>query len=429
MPCLCSSKGILRASGRKLVIEKTKGEVMNEFSEKKETLKNLIKRLHQGEDPKKIKEEFRKLVKDTTSTEIAQIEEELIREGMPQEEVHRLCDVHIALFKESIEKEKALAPPGHPIHILMEEHRIVLEFADEFKTAALETAQKDEASMKGMIDKLNHITEKFKSSASHYVREENVLFPYLERHGITQPPAMMWMEHDKIRAIEKSIYELISNCNTMDAELFKKNLNELVAALYETLTNHFYKENNILFPTGLKVITANEWKDIKKEFDELGYCPFTPASARAAVEEKAGAAVSKSEVEGLSAFKTGNLSHEEIEAIFNSLPVDLTFVDRDDSVRYFSQTKERIFPRTKAVIGRKVQQCHPQKSLHVVNQILEDFKAGRRDVAEFWIHMDRKLIYIRYFPVRGENGDYLGCVEVTQDITEIKTIEGEKRLL
>jgi len=127
--------------------------------------------------------------------------------------------------------------------------------------------------------------------------------------------------------------------------------------------------------------------------------------------------------------ETGMLSKEEIETILDTLPIDLTFVDKDDTVRYFSQTRERIFPRTKAVIGRKVQQCHPQKSIHIVNQILEDFRNGRRDVAEFWINLQGKLNHNRYFPLRSKNGEFMGCLEVTQDITDIKKIEGEKRLL
>lgn len=128
-------------------------------------------------------------------------------------------------------------------------------------------------------------------------------------------------------------------------------------------------------------------------------------------------------------FEAGDLSKEELETVLNTLPVDITFVDKDDTVRYFSQSKERIFPRTKAVIGRKVQQCHPQKSLHKVEQILNDFKQSKRGVAGFWINLKERLIYIRYFAVRDKNGVYLGTLEVTQDITDIKKIEGEKRLL
>jgi hypothetical protein len=128
-------------------------------------------------------------------------------------------------------------------------------------------------------------------------------------------------------------------------------------------------------------------------------------------------------------FETGELSTEELEAVLNTLPVDITFVDKEDRVRYFSRAKERIFPRTKAVIGRKVQQCHPQKSLHAVEQILNDFKNNERNAAEFWINLKERLIHIRYFAVRDKAGAYLGCLEVTQDITDIKKIEGEKRLL
>ena len=123
------------------------------------------------------------------------------------------------------------------------------------------------------------------------------------------------------------------------------------------------------------------------------------------------------------------LSLETIEAIFDTLPVEVSFVDADDTVCYYSKGDKRIFKRTPAVIGRKVQNCHPKRSVHVVNQILDDFRAGRRDVAEFWIDLNGRKIYIRYFPVRDKNGNYIGTLEVTQDITDIKTIKGEKRLL
>ncbi|KON30629.1 diguanylate cyclase [miscellaneous Crenarchaeota group-15 archaeon DG-45] len=128
-------------------------------------------------------------------------------------------------------------------------------------------------------------------------------------------------------------------------------------------------------------------------------------------------------------FETGSLTPEEVESIFNGLPFDITFVDAEDTVRFYSESGGRIFPRSKAVIGMKVQRCHPRKSVHVVNQILEGFRAGGRGSAEFWIDLGGRKILIRYFPVRNEAGEYLGCVEITQDITEIKRIEGEKRLL
>ena len=403
---------------------------MSDLAEnKKKALKELIEKLHAGAKPEEIKERFKEVLRDVDPTEISQVEEELIKEGMPREKIQKLCDVHLAVFKESLEKEKTQASPGHPIHILMEEHKILLNFAEELKYVAKEmSGVKDSDSAGEMMKKLSHIVRHLKDSESHYLREENVLFPYLEKHGITQPPAIMWAEHDKIREIKKNIYRLLDTHNSMSFQNFAKELEEAAMSLAEMLSNHFYKESNILFPTGLKGIGANEWKDIRGQFDELGYCCFTPEAARATTEEIE-APTSKTEIEGMVPFETGNLSKKKIESIFNTLPVDVTFVDKDDRVRYFSQSKDRIFVRTKAVLGRKVQQCHPQKSIHVVNQILEDFKSGKRDVAEFWINLEGKLIHIRYFPVRSKNGDYLGCLEVTQDITNIKKTEGEKRLL
>jgi len=128
-------------------------------------------------------------------------------------------------------------------------------------------------------------------------------------------------------------------------------------------------------------------------------------------------------------FKTGTLLKEEIEAILETLPLEITFIDKEDTVKYFNRPEKRIFARSKSIIGRKVQQCHPKKSVPIVNKILESFKSGRRDVAEFWFQNEDRLIYIRYFAVRDKDGKHLGTMEVTQDITEVKKIKGEKRLL
>jgi hypothetical protein len=395
--------------------------------DRKEILKELINSLHEGADPEAVKEKFKEVLRNVTPVEIAQAEEELIREGMPREEVHRLCEVHLAVFRESLESAIPLAPAGHPIHILIEEHKILLEFAGELKGIAQKlrgASGMDSAS----LEHLKHLEEHFKESESHYVREENVLFPYLEKHGITQPPAIMWMEHDHIREVKKSIYGLIDERESITFQDFAQQLDAGASSLAGLLTNHFRKENDILFPTSLRVMTEDEWKDIRQQFDELGYCCFTPEGARMLPEERA-APMPKPEVEGRVTFETGALSMEEIEAILDTLPVDITFVDKEDTVRYFNQSEERIFPRTRAVIGRKVQQCHPQKSIHIVNRILEDFRGNRRDVAEFWINRQGRFVHIRYFPVRSRDGEYLGTLEVTQDITDIKKLKGEKRLL
>lgn len=384
---------------------------------KKEILKEIIKQLHHGIPVSDLKERFKSLLSHVTSTEITQMEEELIKEGVSREDIKKLCELHIELFKESLEKEVILAPPGHPINILMEEHRIFLDMARKLQNhlECFLKEKKDEhlANIKKFVDDL-------RNTENHYLREENVLFSYLEKHGITEPPKIMWSEHDNIRSIKKEIYNFVEK---EDFVLMK----DAVFRLVEMLSTHFYKENNILFPAGIRTITESEWVSIRKEFDDIGYTFVTPPtfSGEAVIEEK----TISFDLERVVNFETGNLYFDELEAILNTLPIDITFVDRDDKVCYFSQTKDRIFLRTPAIIGRKVQQCHPEKSLHIVNKILNDFKEGKRDKAQFWITLNNRFILIQYFAVRNKRGTYLGCLEVTQDITDIKKLEGEKRLL
>jgi len=405
-----------------------------DYLDRKEKLKEIIKQLHAGADPQKIREKFKQVLEGVSPLEISKIEQELIEEGVPREEIQRLCEVHLAVFREQLEKQKLTVPAGHPINILMEEHKIMLQLSERLVDIAKKIKGKDYLTeIDGEMEQLRHISEEFSDSEKHYLREENVLFPFLEKHGITEPPAIMWMEHDQIRKKKKQLKTLTEKISPTNFQTFKEELEEIAAAMQNLLSSHFYKENNILFPTSLRVISNEEWRQIREEFDDIGYCCFTPPQATIKLQiEKAEEIKAKVEAVALPGkleFETGTLSRDEVEAILNTLPVDITFVDKDDVVRYFNKAEGRIFVRTKAVIGRKVQQCHPQKSIHVVNRILNAFKAGEKDVAEFWIQMNNRLIHIRYFAVRNKNGEYLGTLEVTQDITDIKKIEGEKRLL
>ena len=402
---------------------------MSQAGDRKKTLKELIRQLHAGVAPQEVKTKFKQVLEGISPLEISAIEEEMIKEGFPREDIQRLCDVHLAVFREQLEKQKLDVPSWHPVNILMEEHRIILQLSEKLNTIAAKVQQASAKSRLGDEAKqLRQISDDFLDSEKHYLREENVLFPLLEKHGVKEPPTIMWMEHDQIRAKKKQLQNLIEKYDSLSLGNFKRQLSEAAISLGEMLSNHFYKENNVLFPTALKVVTEQEWIDARREFDEVGYCRFMPkqllAMPEAKVEKRPEAAP-----EGVLRFETGTLSRDEVEAIFNTLPVDITFVDKDDAVKYFSKGKERIFVRTTAIIGRKVQQCHPQKSVHVVNKILEGFKSGKRNIAEFWLAINGRLIYIRYFALRDKDGKYMGTMEVTQDLTEIKKIEGEKRLL
>ncbi|RLC93825.1 MAG: hypothetical protein DRI77_11495, partial [Chloroflexi bacterium] len=197
----------------------------------------------------------------------------------------------------------------------------------------------------------------------------------------------------------------------------------------------FYKEENILYPTALEKLSGEEWWRIRQQSPDVGYCYVQPGNQWPPQETALEAAWNLSQepaassAAGLLHLDTGTLTPQEVNRLLIHLPVDVTYVDADDTVRYFSQGRERIFPRSPAIVGRKVQKCHPPASLHRVQQILDDFRAGRSDEAEFWIQMGGKFIHIRYFAMRDEQGAYQGTLEVSQDVAHIRALEGERRLL
>jgi len=397
---------------------------------KKKAIKEIINQLHSGSSPEEVRERFGQILESVSSTEIAKIEEELMKEGMPREEIQKLCDVHMAVFRDQLEKQKLEVPDGHPLCILIEEHKAMLQLAEKLSVIA---GKMEKVSGKDYVAEelhdLEHVSANFMDSEKHYLREENVLFPTLEKHGITEPPAIMWMEHNEIREKKKQLNRLVETIDDIGFQSFKEQARETAKSLNNLLTNHFRKENNILFPTALQVITNEEWDQTKEEFNEIGYCSFTPRHLiTAALKPVKGGEAAATQEDALQ-FETGSLSKEEIEAILDTLPVDVSFVDKNDAVKYFNKAEKRVFVRTKSVIGRKVQLCHPQKSIHIVSQIVDSFKTGKKDVAEFWITLNNRLIHIRYFAVRDKNGKYLGTMEITQDLTDLKKIEGEKRLL
>lgn len=408
---------------------------MSEMNDtKKKMLKEMIRELHSGAAPQQVKAKFKEALANISSLEISKIEQELVQEGMPREEIHRLCEVHMLVFQEQLESQKPEIPSENPVNILQEEHKIMLQLTEMLKTIAKSVQRANTfTDVTEDMSHLKHVKEDLVDSEKHYLREENVLFPMLEKHGVTEPPAIMWTEHNRIREEKKKFFTLAENFNSIGFQDFKEQLDLAADTLNELLSSHFFKENNILFPTAMKVVTEEEWGEVRKEFDNIGYCRFTPQYLIRATQQletvKKGKPEPMFEPTGLLQFDTGEFSTAQVESMLKTLPFDITFVDKDDVVRYFN--KSEIFLRTKSVIGRKVQQCHPQKSVHIINRILESFKTGNKDVAEFWIPSDNggKLIHIRYFAVRDKDRNYVGTMEVTQDITGIKKIEGERRLL
>jgi len=404
-------------------------KVSDKSKKNKEAIKKLIKKLHDGEDSQKVKEEFKDIIKNLSSLEIAQAEEQLIKEGMPAEQILHMCDVHLAVLQETLEEEQDLAPEGHPIHILMQEHVILLENVNRLRDIYKEISKKDKfPAIINELTEIENIVDIIQKSENHYLREENVLFSYLEKYGITQPPKIMWIEHDRIRDLEKNLFSLIKNKGDHDFPTFLEKFHLYAHGLAEMLASHFPKENKILFPTAMKLLKDSDWVEVRKQFDDIGYFFLSPdnISEKDKIDEETKPVmVNEKQVD----LGTGVLDLEILQQIFKTLPVDTTFVDKDDVVKFYSEGPDRVFIRTPSVIGRLVENCHPSKSVDKVMKIIENFKNKTLDKAEFCLELGDRLIFIRYFPVRNKAGEYLGVLEVTQDITDIRKIEGEKRLL
>lgn len=405
-------------------------EYINNREYRQKVLKELITELHRGKSVEEVKARFEELIKGISAAEISEMEQALIMEGMPVEEIQKLCDVHASVFKGSIEEihrpQKPEDIPGHPVHTFKLENRELEKLINDKIKIHI-----DELKKSGGKQGAEQLAEDFKvlwGIDKHYLRKENLLFPYMEKYGITAPPKVMWGVDDEIRAAIKSVQNLLSS-GKEDTEHILEKADETVNKALEMV----FKEENILFPMVMETLSEDEWAKIEQESSEIGYFLVEPKSlwktVNINIEEKEKSEGKQPSNDGYIKFDTGILSPLEINAIFNTLPLDITFVDKDGAVKYFTQGKDRIFVRSKAIIGRQVQNCHPPASVHIVEKIVEDLKSGKKDHEDFWIKMGDKYVYIRYFAVRNEKGEYLGTMEVTQDIKPIQEITGEKRLM
>ena len=393
-------------------------ENINNREYRKGIIKQIIKELHDGKTVEEVKQKFEDAFKGVSASEITDAEQALISEGLPISEVQRLCDVHSAVFKGSIEEiHRETDPakiPGHPINILMLENREIEKIVEKEVMTNL-----DEKSLSVILKALEKL---FSVLDIHYSKKENLLFPYMEKYGITAPPKVMWGVDDEIREDLKMLQSDLSY--GVFNEDHKKGVDDLINRINEMI----FKEENIMIPMLLDTMTQDEWKKVADDSSEIGkilqYVPVWKPEKEALAELK-----EDIKEPGAIILPTGVFNKEELTYMLNSLPFDITFVGNDDNVRYFSQSSERIFPRTKTIIGRNVSNCHPPASVHIVEDIVNDFKSGKKDHEDFWIKKGDMIIYIRYFAVRNEEGEYLGVVEVTQDIKPIQEIAGEKRLV
>ncbi len=402
---------------------------MSEKTTRKSKLKELILKLHAGEDAGQIKIKIGEMMLNIPSSEIVEVEQELIAGGLPVKEVQRLCDIHHYVIEDAVDKSKMKdIPLGHPVDTFINENIELLEVCDEMEELFVETEKlSPNSDLKGMIVKLRNGVNNLADIEKHYQRKENLLFPYLEKKGITGPPKVMWAKHDEVRKLVKDGLELIYFEANLDKDKLIKINNEILSPLVKELREMCGKEENVLFPLAMDKLSTQEWFDIYNQTDEIGFTLIDPIHEwKPENIQQAEPSYFKGDTINL---PTGRLSVEELIGIFKMLPVEVSFVDSEDKVKYFSHGRERIFQRNRAVLNRDVRLCHPPKSVRMVERILKDFKSGKETMAEFWINFDGKFVYITYYAVRDEEGSYLGTLEVVQDATRIRQLGGEQRLL
>jgi DUF438 domain-containing protein len=393
----------------------------------------IVKDLHAGKSVEEVKPRFEELIQDVEATEIAAMEQRLIEGGVPDTEVKRLCDVHVQVFADALEGHAAVtAPPGHPLDTFQRENQALLQVTASLRKVAEAIGEPPDGAAWGRLkDALSGTVERLAEVDKHYLRKENQLFPFLEEHGVEGPSKVMWAIHDDIRALIKQARQTLAED---DAALAVSTCLALAKMVDDMVT----KEEKVLHPMAIDTLSDAEWAKIRAGEGDIGYAfidgvPEWPAAGAAAEAGAAGAPAGAAEAgsaspAGLLALNTGELDLEQLNLVLGVLPIDFQYVDEHDKVRFYSEG-HRIFPRSPGVIGRKVQNCHPPASVHKVQQILDSFRAGEKDTAEFWIEMDGKFLHILYFAVKNAGGGYRGVVETVQDVTAIRALEGQRRLL
>lgn len=408
-----------------------------ELAERAKRIKQILVELHAsgGKNVEQMQARFAKEIADVSPSEIAEIEQQMIADGVTEAEITSMCDLHVAVFRESLDEQDTPGmQPGHPVHTFRAENREFEKLARRFSEL---TRDAGESALAERAGDLRDVLDNLAKVDIHYARKENQLFPYLEKHGVQGPPQVMWSVHDQIRDHIKVLKASIDG-GKLDQ------VKQISVKLTGAVLDMIYKEEQILFPMALEKLSEAEWVEIRNGESEIGYAFVKPGDEwkpEAEEKSKPTSDVNQGEMMDLKdlpdtlakntrlPLDVGVLTLEQINVMLKTLPIDVSFVDEHDEVRYYSGTEDRIFPRSPGVIGRQVKNCHPPKSVHIVERIVAEFKAGSKDSAEFWIQMNEKFLHIRYFAMRDADGNYRGTLEVSQDVTGIRKLEGENRLL
>ncbi len=395
-------------------------EFLNNGSARQEELADFARRLIRGDKGKMLIEKHKDIIDTVTPIETMMLLDQLLKEGISNEMVKSQVGKIINAFFLSLSSHQWEKPEEtHFLSLLMSENRAVEKIMAKIKAVVKLLYKKDGSDDRNAFGDLRKLIGELKIYELHYIKKENILFPVIEKifpqYRCLQ---LMWSFHDDFRRSLKSIDTILST-DVPDKEILNKELGKLFFVVLPII----FREEQIVYPVAFQTIPDSIWMDMLQQSFEIGWCYLVPPSK---IKDNIKEGVAPN---GKVNLGTGSLTPEQISLLFDNLPVDITFVDENNEVCYFSGVKDRIFPRSKAIIGRKVQNCHPHESVHIVNEIIDAFRTGQRDHADFWIQMKGRFIQIRYFAIRDEQGKYKGTIEVSQDVTGIRQLQGERRLL
>lgn len=397
-------------------------EYINNTEDNLQNLVSYAKGILDGERGLELYDKYKDVIEKVNPNDVIIVVDELVKTGEDISEIKKAVNKILNIFYEPVKSfGKAQTEKGSFLYYLLAENAEMESRMKELKTEIKAVfSQKDKRGelqqRKGvLLSKLLELQEYDK----HTLKKEHILFPYFEKlHPEHLCVNVMWSMHDDART---SLKKLISNLEREEPSL--NEFNQEIGKLYFAILPVIFREEYILYPVCQKVIDQNAWDEMLFQSKEIGFAFISGPEIYN--KRKIRETVSDSQIN----LETGKLTIEQIKNLFNHLPVDITFVDENDEVRYFSNPKNRHFTRSKAIIGRKVQNCHPPESLEIVNNIVASLKSGEKNSESFWIQMKGRFILIQYFAVRDTNGNYKGVAEVSQDVTDIRSLEGEKRLL
>ena len=420
---------------------------MSNIEERKiELVKNLIRKLHEGVKPEELSKEFNEVLKEVSPFEIALIEQQLVREGLGVSEILKLCDLHVQLFREYLaSRELRGVPEGHPLDLLLKENELILKWSEVLGVYASAVLRASNESLGELSQQLIKVIDDLRSIRLHYRKIQMLIFPYLERRGIIAVPRVLWGREDQVIQKVRELKALAEE-SRLKNELIKEVANKALE-LSREISELVFRENKILFPAVWTLLSEGEWVAIGEIGREVGYLvpvskewksdakPIMPYEIIPEVtREKAEAlppefrelALKKLEAdtyevrrEGDVELSTGFLSKEDLEGVFKSLPLEITYADENDRVRFFTKSKfSKGFVRTKTILGRRLLFCHPPRLEGMIKVNLERLKKGE-EFREYWTKQGDRIIRVLVVAVRDKNGKYLGTLEVVEDLTEV----------